>query len=202
LEFVHLTLRLIVTVGFLGVGCILATDHEPAQAQAGDGSIGGEWKGTLDWLARQPVPSGIQYFSGHLDLALDEGKDGMLKGTLTGSETEKLEVAWCPSVTVLPGRDAAGLTGNFAQRKMTMSITDPTSTPPQMTPCPSGVQPGKGGPIFVFPHFNEALNSLTPVDKWNYGFDREWTVEVGRYPFTLHYTLKFQRIGIFPREAD
>jgi len=102
-------------------------------------------------------------------------------------------------MAVSPGTVTARLTGTFAEQKVTVNMTDPTYTPPQMSPCPTGGPPGTSGAVFTFPHFDEALRSLAPVDKHNYEFDREWTVVVGRYPFTLHYTVKFRRVAIFPR---
>jgi hypothetical protein len=182
-------------------GSIMAGHPASAQPPADEDEKTGEWKGTFDWSARQPVPSGTQYFSGHLDLSLDEYEDGALKGTLIGSQTEKLETS-CPSVALSPGTAAARLTGKVVRQEVTINVSDPTTTPPRMSPCPTGGPPAASGEMFKLPHFDEALRSLTPVDKYNYEFDREWTVVTGRYPFTLHYTVKFQRVEILPRAAD
>jgi hypothetical protein len=202
MESVRFTVRWVVALAILGIGNVVPAHLGWAQAPAGTGGKAGEWKGAFDWSARQPVPSGMQHFSGHLDLTLDEDKDGVLKGTLTGSQTEKLDLTSCPSEAVAPGRVGASLTGTVAQQKVTINVTAPTYTPPQMSPCPTGGRPGTSGAIFVFPHFDEALNSLTPVDEYNYEFDREWTVVTGRYPFTLHFTVKLQRSKILRRYVD
>ena len=190
MKIVYVMVRWIAAVSLLAIGSIVAPDLDPARAQAGDGSIGAEWKGTFDWTARQPVPSGVQYFSGHLDMVLEEDESGKLQGKLTGNQLQKLETS-C-SVT-------ADLAGTFAAPKVTITFANPTFAPPQVSPCPNGRLPGTGGPVYVFPQFNEALLGLTPVDKWHYQFDREWTFTVGRYPITLHYTVKLQRTGIFWR---
>lgn len=190
-----LNVRCVALTGFV-VGSILG--HSASMKAFADDEKAGEWKGTFDWSARQPVPSGVQHFSGHLDMALDEYEDGTLKGSLVGNQMQKLETS-CPSVAVSPGNVTARLTGNIAQKKVTIDVSDRNYTPPQMSPCPTGGPPATSGAIFVFPHFDEAFRSLTPVDKFNYEFDREWTVATGRYPFTLHYTVKFQRVAILPR---
>jgi hypothetical protein len=172
-----------------------------AQPSAAEDEKTGEWKGTFDWWARQPVPSGTQYFSGHLDLNLDEDEGGALKGTITGSNTEKLDTS-CPSVTLSPGNFTARLIGKVVRQKVTISVTDPIYTNPRMSPCPNAGPPGSSGAVHKFPHFDEALRGLTPVDEYNYEFDREWTFVIGRYPITLHYTVKLQRVEILPRAAD
>lgn len=100
----------------------------------------------------------------------------------------------------VPGRVTARLTGSFVERQVTINVSDPTFTPPQMSPCPTGGPPGAGGAIFKYPHFDEALRGLTPVDKFNYEFDREWTFPGGLHSTnTLHITIKLQRISILPR---
>lgn len=73
-----------------------------AQAQAGVDERTGEWKGAFDWSNRNPTPGGTQYFSGHLDLTLDEYEGGTLKGSLVGSQTQKLDLTKCPSVALSP----------------------------------------------------------------------------------------------------
>jgi hypothetical protein len=171
-------------------------------AHAAESKKAGEWKGTFDWLARQPVPAGTQYFSGHLKLTLDEDEDGTLKGTLSGDQSEKLDLSSCPSVAISPGSVTARLAGKIVQQQPTIDFFEPTYSPPQMSPCPTGGPPATSGPVYKFPHFSEALHGLTPIDEYTYQFDREWTVTVGRYPFTLRYTIKFDRIEIIPRAAD
>ena len=193
--FRYLTLTIFVA------GSITLSRAASAQAPAGDEKTG-EWKGTFDWLARQPVPAGTQYFSGHLDLTLDEDKDGTLKGRLTGNQTEKLDLTSCPSVALSPGNVTARLTGTFVKQNVTINVSEPSYTPPQMSPCPGAGPPGTSGAIFVFPHFDEALHSLTPVDEYHYEFDREWIVKLGVYPFSLHYTVKFQRSELRRRYVD
>jgi hypothetical protein len=172
-----------------------------AQPAGDDDEKTAKWEGTLDWSSKQPVPAGVQYFSGHLDLALDEDDDGQLKGTLTGSETEKLDLSVCPSVTVSPGSLGGRLTGKFAKQQVTISVADPTHVPPTMSPCPTGGPPGTPPGVFKWPHFDEALNGLKPIDDYNFEFDREWTVPQ-RYPFTVRYTLKMQRSKIMRRDLD
>ena len=113
-----------------------------AQPAADDDEKAGEWQGTFDWSAAQHVPAGMQYFSGHLDLILDEDEDGTLKGRLAGSSTEKLDLSNCPSVAVSPGNVTAGLTGKFVRQQVTITITDPSDTPPTMSPCPGSGPPG------------------------------------------------------------
>jgi hypothetical protein len=189
-------------LAIVGVGYIVSAHLVWAQAPGDGNEKTGEWKGTFDWSARQPVPAGTQYFSGHLDLTLDEYDESELKGSLTGNQTQKLDLTVCPSVALSPGNVAARLTGNLAQQQVTINVTERNYTPPQMSPCPNGGPPGTSGAIFVFPHFDEAFRSLTPVDKHNYTFDREWTVNSGRYPFTLQYTVKIERTRILPRPAD
>ena len=171
-----------------------------AQPAADDVEKTGEWKGTFDWSAAQHVPAGMQYFSGHLDLTLDEDEDGTLKGRLAGSSTEKLDLSNCPSVAVSPGNVTAGLTGKFGRQQVTITITDPTDTPPTMSPCPGSGPPGTGGAIFKWWHFDETLRSLKPVDEYHYEFDREWTIP--ERSITFRYTVKMQRSKLVPRDLD
>jgi hypothetical protein len=186
-------------------GCIFcAAAGQFALAQpTTDDEKAAEWKGTLDWSAQQPVPSGVQYFSGHLDLALDEDEDGALKGALTGNQMQKLEVSTCPSQTVSPGSVSARLTGKFARQQVTINAGGPSYTPPQMSPCPSiGRPPSTAVAIFTWPHFDEVLHSLKAVDEFNYELDREWTVTreyggVSAYSYTIRYTAKMQRTEIW-----
>jgi hypothetical protein len=187
-------------------GVVLAMWVQPgpravAQPPVDDDDKAAEWKGSLDWSSEQRVPAGTQYFSGHLDLTLDEDDGGGLKGTLAGSQTQKLDLTTCPSVAVSPGNLTAHLTGKVVRQQVTIDVADPTYAPPTMSPCPTGGPPGTGGAIFKWPHFDEALRSLTPVDQYNYEFDREWTVPQ-RYPFTVHYTVKLQRSKLVPRFTD
>src|SRR5712692_1195714 len=123
--------RLIVrcfSLAVFAVGIAIHGQQVWAQPPADDDDKAAEWKGTFDWSARQPVPAGIQYFSGHLDLTLDEDEDGTMKGRLAGSSTEKLDLSNCPSVAVSPGSVTAGLTGKFVRQQVTINITDPTDT--------------------------------------------------------------------------
>ena len=199
MEFISVIVRWTVASAIFVAGLTFSGHFLRAQAQADRGEKAGEWKGNFDWSARQPVPAGTQYFSGHLDMTLDEDKSGTLKGALTGSQTERLDLTSCPSVALSPGRVSAGLTGTFAEQKVTINVSERSYTAPQMSPCPGAGPPGTPGAIFVFPHFDEALNNLTPVDEYHYEFDREWTIAVGPYPFTLHYTVKFERSEIRQR---
>lgn len=171
------------------------------QTAAEDDEKRAEWKGTLDWSSEQRVSAGMQYFSGHLDLGLDEDEGGVLKGTLTGNQSEKLDLSTCPSVAVSPGSLGAQLTGKFTRQQVTISVADPTSTPPQMSPCPGSGPPATPPAVFRWPHFDEALRSLKPVDEYHYEFDREWMMP-GMYPYTVRYTLKVQRSKIIPRDLD
>ncbi len=170
------------------------------QPAADDDETAGEWKGTFDWSAAQTEPSGMQYFSGHLDLTLDEDEDGVLKGTLTGSQSEKLDLSRCPSIALSPGSLSARLTGKFARKQVTIRAADTSYTPPQMSPCPGSGPPGTPPAIVKWPHFDEALRSLDPVDEYHYEFDREWTVPERHV--TFRYTVKMQRSEIIPRAAD
>src|SRR5436305_14539563 len=121
-------------IGMLGQQARTQTGAEDDEKRA-------EWKGTLDWSSEQRVPAGMQYFSGHLDLGLDEDEGGVLKGTLTGNQSEKLDLSTCPSVAVSPGTLGAQLTGKFTRQQVTISVADPTSTPPQMISCPGSGPP-------------------------------------------------------------
>jgi hypothetical protein len=201
-----MTLRVVAHCVALSIAAIVSVvpgRPVPAQSPAGEDEKTGEWRGTFDWSSRNPVPAGVQYFGGHLDLALDEYEDGTLKGALTGSQTQKLDLTVCPSVALAPGSVAARLTGQIADRQVTMSIAEPTSSPPQMSPCPQGRPPATGPAVFKYPHFDEALNSLALVGTNDYAFDQEWTIDWGRgFSSTLHYTVKFERIRILPRAED
>ena len=67
----------------------------------------GDYFGTLVFTSQQQVPSGMQYFNGRFDILLKRDGNGNLNGTLSGSQSEKLAIARCPSDTITPGRVTA-----------------------------------------------------------------------------------------------
>lgn len=194
-------IRCIVCISVFVTGIGMLGQQARARPVADDDEKSAEWQGTFDWSAEQRVPAGMQYFSGHLDLTLDEDEDGVLKGTLMGSQSEKLDLSNCPSVAVSPGSLGARLTGKFTRQQVTISVADPTSTPPQMSPCPGSGPPGTPPAVFKWPHFDEALHGLKPVNEYQYEFDREWTMPQ-MYPYTVRYTVKMQRTETMRRAAD
>jgi len=194
------------------VGCIAAativggTEVAPINRASGqpapDHNKKAEWAGTLEWSSQQPVPAGTQHFSGRLELTFDEDDAGGLKGTLAGTQSQKLDLSNCPSVAVSPGTLKARVSGTVTPQRMVIAVAEPAYTPPRMSPCPTGGPPATAPGIFRWPHFEEVFRDLSPVDEDHYQFEREWTVPQ-RYPYTIRYTLKVERVSeIVPRAIE
>lgn len=149
----------------------------------------GDYFGTLVFTSQQQVPSGMQYFNGRFDILLKRDGNGNLNGTLSGSQSEKLAIARCPSDTITPGRVTAKLNGILKGTTISLDVSDGTFTPPDMVPC-FGRQPGKPPGVYTWPHFAQIFHELQPAQTGSYSFDREWTNAGGGYPYTEHYTLK------------
>ena len=158
----------------------------------GDFPTIGDYFGTLVFTSHQNVPSGVQYFKGRFDVTLKRDGKGNLTGNLSGTQSEKLDIAKCPSDTTTPGKVTAKLNGVLKGKMISLDASDGTATPPIMIPC-FGRQPGKPPAVYMWPHFSQIFHNLDSDKDGTYRFDREWTNSGGGHPYTERYTLKLMR---------
>jgi hypothetical protein len=150
-----------------------------------------DWQGTLQWSAEQRVHTGVQYFSGTIELALSSDGRGGLTGTALGTQSQKLRYAGCPaSDTVTPGTFRARLTASQSTDPSALSIrvSEPAFAPPQVTPCPAGM-PATAGSIHEWPGFHEALTALPVTGNDTIQSTRQAAIHGG----TVRYTVNLKR---------
>jgi putative Ig domain-containing protein len=150
------------------------------------------WQGTDDYRLFQHVPAGNQISTAHVTLALTAAAGSTLTGTADGSVDAVLELSNCPSRTVTPARFHAELTGTRTNASMELHVVNPSYSPIDITPCPTGGKPGVigGGKIL---YLDEALKTLTSTDGQTYRFHAETTYPSGMYPYTVTHTIEVHR---------
>lgn len=168
-----------------------AVGHQ--SGEDGDFPTKGDYFGTLAFKSQQRVPSGMQYFTGRFDITLTRDGNGNLSGTLSGSQSERLEVAKCPSDTVSPGNVSIKLNGALKDGDaISLDASNGSSTKIQMSPCPGGGQPASTVAVYMWPHFSQVFHDLQKNKDGAYIFDHEWSNSGGGYPYTEHYSLKIE----------
>ncbi len=168
-----------------------AVGHQ--SGEDGEFPTNGDYFGTLVFKSQQKVPSGMQYFTGRFDITLTRDGNGNLSGTLSGSQSERLEVAKCPSDTISPGNVSVKLNGALKDGDaISLDASNGTSTKIQMSPCPGGGQPASTVAVYMWPHFSQVFHDLQKNKDGAYMLDHEWNNSGGGYPYTERYTLKLE----------
>ena len=161
----------------------------------GDFPTTGDYFGTVQFKSQQAVPTGMQYFTGSMDIVLKLDGKGNLTGSLSGTQSEKLTQPSCPSDTITPGRVTAKLNGVLKDTTISLDVSDGTATPPIMTPCPKiGRPPSTAPAVYTWPHFALVFHELPKRQNGSYHFDQEWTNPGGGFPFTEHYALQLDPV--------
>ena len=146
----------------------------------------GNWQGTLVWSLHQMVPSGPQDWKGQADVMLDSDAQGKVTGTLSGTQTQTLQLAHCHAHT--DGTVKAALTGKIDGQQINLTIADPQATWPEQTPCREGLTAHTGAMVFKWPHLAEVFQNLNPSSDGSYHYEREWPMPPPNV-YTLRYVL-------------